>query len=211
MALLLCFFWPSLRLDGHSREVSLLYLGALALVTFRVLARLAVLSDFEALRRRRAAPSSLGRRVSRLARRDRRGLGPALHGVSAPAESLRRRAPSPAGGGRIVLHLRPGGSQSFSSTKHSDRILFRVDAPESGFPIRSGSAKRRSTGTATDGGSGRAWSRSGSRGRTKDISSFPRRTPPRRRCPTPGRAPFSRSRARRSRPDSSSFLMERSR
>lgn len=135
MALLLCFF---LALDSASTSthvVSLLYLGVLALVTFRVLARLAVLSDFDDAPPEgmlRGLPSA-GVSLASLA---------AIGAVSVPLFMAFPRLQSPFAVVPLPRQAADGSFftsdrvdlQSFSSTKHSDRILFRVDAPNERIP-----------------------------------------------------------------------------
>jgi len=135
MALLLCFF---LALDSASTAthvMSIVYLGALALVAFRSLARLAVLSDFEsappegALRHLPSAGVSL---VSIAA----------IGVVSVPLFMAFPRLQSPFAVAPIPKQAADGSFftsdrvdlQSFSSTKRSDRILFRVEAPRGQVP-----------------------------------------------------------------------------
>jgi transglutaminase-like putative cysteine protease len=132
MALLLCFF---LALDSASTAthvVSLLYLGALARDLSR--ARAAVLPTSKAPLRKARCAASL-RPACRSPRSPPSSrLRPAVHGVPAPAESFAvAPIPKQAADGSFFTSDRVD-LQSFSSTKHSDRILFRVEAPEDRVP-----------------------------------------------------------------------------
>ena len=135
MALLLCFF---LALDSASTSthvVSLLYLALLAFVAFRTLALLAVLSDFDG-----APPEGALRRVPSL------GISLAslasIGVVSVPLFAAFPRLQSPFAVAPIPKQAADGSFftsdrvdlQSFSSTKRSDRILFRVQAPREDVP-----------------------------------------------------------------------------
>ena len=135
MALLLCFF---LALDSASTAthvVSLLYLALLAFVAFRALARLAVLSDFEG-----APPEGALRRMPSL------GISlvslASIGVVSVPLFTAFPRLQSPFAVAPIPKLAADGSFftsdrvdlQSFSSTKRSDRILFRVQAPRNDVP-----------------------------------------------------------------------------
>lgn len=135
MALLLCFF---LALDSASTAThvaSLVYLGVLALAAFRTLAQLAVLSDFEG-----APPEGTLRRLPSA------GVSlfslAAIGAVSVPLFMAFPRLQSPFAVAPIPKQAADGSFftsdrvdlQSFSSTKHSDRILFRIEAPERQIP-----------------------------------------------------------------------------
>ena len=135
MALLLCFF---LALDSASTSthvVSLLYLATVGVVAFRTLARLAVMADFDG-----AAPATAlagvptaGVTLAAVA---------AVAVVSVPLFAAFPRLQSPFAVAAITRSPIDGSFftsdrvdlQSFSSTKHSDRILFRVQAPQGTVP-----------------------------------------------------------------------------
>lgn len=134
-ALLLCFF---LALDSASTSthvLSLVYVVALAAIGFATLAKLAVLADFDApppggLLRRLPTPAVSAMSVA------------AMAFVAIPLFMAFPRLQSPFAIAPIPRQAADGAFftsdrvdlESFSSSKHSDRILLRVRAPEGDVP-----------------------------------------------------------------------------
>ena len=135
LTLLLCFF---LALDSASTSthvVSLAFLAVLAAVGFRTLARLAVLADFD-----RAPPESALGRLPTWGVAAGSVAATAL--VSVPLFMAFPRLQSPFAVAPIPKMAADGSFftsdrvdlESFSSTKHSDRILLRVQTPDGELP-----------------------------------------------------------------------------
>ncbi|HET7453014.1 MAG TPA: DUF3488 domain-containing protein, partial [Thermoanaerobaculia bacterium] len=135
LTLLLAFF---LALDSASTSthvVSLLFLGALAAVGFRTVARLAVLADFD-----RAPPEGALGRLPTWGVASACVVGTAI--LSVPLFMAFPRLQSPFAVAPIPKQAVDGSFftsdrvdlESFSSTKHSDRILLRVQTPDGELP-----------------------------------------------------------------------------
>jgi len=135
LTLLLCFF---LALDSASTSthvLSLAFLGVLAVVGFRTLARIAVLADFD-----RAPPEAALGRVPTWGIASASVLATSI--VAVPLFMAFPRLQSPFAVAPIPKQAVDGSFftsdrvdlETFSSTKRSDRILLRVQTPEGDLP-----------------------------------------------------------------------------
>ncbi len=135
LTLLLCFF---LALDSASTSthvLSLVFLAVLAVVGFRTLARLAVLADFD-----RAPPEGALGQVPTWGIASMSVVATSI--VAVPLFMAFPRLQSPFAVAPIPKQAVDGSFftsdrvdlETFSSTKHSDRILLRVGTPEGELP-----------------------------------------------------------------------------